>query len=160
VKIIIIAALTSKRVIGNNGKLPWHLPEELNHFKETTSGFPIIMGRKTWNSINYPLADRINIVISAGQLPFENTENLLKFDSIVKTIEYCRLKGYEKVYIIGGESVFQQTMPMADELILSEIKIEFSGDCYFPEINNSEWDQRVLKEFTDFTVHHYIRRVN
>lgn len=155
-KKIIIAAVSENFVIGKNGTIPWHNKEELTHFRKTTIGFPVIMGRKTWQSIGKPLEDRINIVITHN---VQEYPDILAFDSLSNAINYCEEK-FDKVFIIGGESIFKQSISFADEIILSKMKFIVDGDVYFPEIELNKWKLNSVKEFTDFTVHHYIRITN
>jgi len=155
-KKIIIAAVSENFVIGKNGTIPWHNKEEITHFRKTTIGFPVIMGRKTWQSIGKPLEDRINIVITHN---VQEYPDILAFDSLSNAINYCEEK-FDKVFIIGGESIFKQSISFADEIILSKMKFIVDGDVYFPEIELNKWKLNSVKEFTDFTVHHYIRITN
>ena len=155
-KKIIIAAVSENFVIGKNGTIPWHNKEESTHFRKTTIGFPVIMGRKTWQSIGKPLEDRINIVITHN---VQEYPDILAFDSLSNAINYCEEK-FDKVFIIGGESIFKQSISFADEIILSKMKFIVDGDVYFPEIELNKWKLNSVKEFTDFTVHHYIRITN
>jgi len=155
-KKIIIAAVSENFVIGKNGTIPWHNKEEITHFRKTTIGFPVIMGRKTWQSIGKPLEDRINIVITHN---VQEYPDILAFDSLSNAINYCDGK-FDKVFIIGGGSIFKQSISFADEIILSMMKFIVDGDVYFPEIELNKWKLNSVKEFTDFTVHHYIRITN
>ncbi|MDH7605219.1 MAG: dihydrofolate reductase [Melioribacter sp.] len=155
-KKIIIAAVSENFVIGKNGNIPWYNKEELAHFRKTTSGYPVIMGRKTWQSIGKPLEDRINIVITHN---VQEYPHILAFDSLSKAFNYCDGK-YDIVFIIGGESIFKQSISFADEIILSKMKFIVDGDVFFPEIELNMWELNSVEEFTDFTIHHYIRIIN
>jgi len=155
-KKIIIAAVSENFVIGKNGKIPWHSKEELTHFRNITLGFPIIMGRKTWEAIGKPLEKRINIVITHNVKKYPH---ILAFNSLLEAFDYCEKK-FDKVFIIGGESIFKQTISIADEIILSIMKFTADGDTFFPQIELNDWKLNSIKEFTDFTVHHYIRITN
>ncbi|MEJ5350303.1 MAG: dihydrofolate reductase [Melioribacteraceae bacterium] len=155
-KKIIIAAVSENFVIGKNGKIPWHSKEELTHFRNITLGFPVIMGRKTWESIGKPLENRINIVITHDVKKYPH---ILAFGSLSDAFNYCEKK-FDQVFIIGGESIFRQTISIADEIILSKMKFTADGDTFFPEIELNEWKLNSIKKFTDFTVHHYIRITN
>ncbi len=155
-KKIIIAAVSENFVIGKNGTVPWHNKEELTHFRKTTTGFPVIMGRKTWQSIGKPLENRVNIVITHDVKKYPH---ILAFNSLSNALDYCKEK-FDKVFIIGGESIFKQAILFADEIILSKMKLIVDGDAYFPEIELNKWKLNSIKEFTDFTVHHYIRITN
>lgn len=144
--ISIIAAMTKNRVIGRNNRLPWHLSDDLKNFKKLTVGNTVIMGRKTFESIGKPLPDRNNIVISSSMPPAENI-------IVAKTIEEALQKAESfnrEIFIIGGASVYVQSLPFADRLYLSFIKKDYDGDAYFPEFNMKEWKIENKKDFPDF----------
>lgn len=126
--IALIAAYAKDRVIGYKGKMPWHLPNELKYFKETTMGHTVVMGRKTFESIGKPLPNRRNIVLTRDrhfQAPgIEVIHNPRDVDRL------------GDVFIIGGAQLYEEFMPMADRLYLTEIDLETEGDTFFPK-----WDQ-------------------
>ena len=126
--ISLIVALDKNRVIGLNNAMPWHLPGELQYFKETTMGKPIIMGRKTFESIGRPLPGRRNIVITRNpQYDAEGIELAYSLDEAIK------LAGdVEEIMIIGGQQIFTESLPLADRLYITEIDYAFEGDTYFP----------------------------
>ncbi len=124
-KLIIIAALNKKRVIGNNGKLPWHISEDLKRFKRLTIGHAVLMGRKTFESMGKPLPDRRNVVLSSKKIPGVET-----YSTIAAAL--AALKNQEKVFIIGGGKIFDEFLDMADELHLTLVDIEVDGDTFFP----------------------------
>ncbi len=128
--ICIISALDPNHVIGANNKLPWHLPEDLNYFKQTTLNHPIVMGRKTYESIGRKLPNRRNIIIS----------RTLSGNDILKSPEALfSLNLSENVFIIGGEEIYQFYLPYASYLYLTHIGKEFDGDSFFPSVNWYEW---------------------
>lgn len=138
-KKIIISAKSKNGVIGRKGELPWHSKEEFIHFKNTTFGFPIIMGRKTFESLGNPLMGRLHIVISRQQnfsLPFDG---VLIFKTLVAAFEYCEKNNYEKVYIIGGGEIYKQVINRVDELVISIMNLEVEGDVCFPPIDPLIW---------------------
>lgn len=126
--ISLIVALDKNRVIGLNNAMPWHLPGELQYFKETTMGKPIIMGRKTFESIGRPLPGRRNIVITRNaQYDAEGIELAYSLEEAIK------LAGdVEETMIIGGQQIFTESLPLADRLYITEIDYAFEGDTYFP----------------------------
>ena len=159
-KITIIAAVSKNNVIGKEGQVPWHSKDELNFFKKTTIGFPVLMGRKTWESIGKPLEGRLNVILTRNkdlQMPFKE---VIVFYSLQETIAFFKTSVYEKIYIIGGSEVFKEGIKVADELILSEMNFEAEGNVYFPEVDGEVWVQNSSELYTDFIVHHYIRREN
>ena len=142
----IIAAMTKSRVIGKNNQLPWHLSDDLKNFKKLTVGNTVIMGRKTFESIGRPLPDRNNIVISSSMPPAENI-------IVAKTVEEALQKAEsfsKEIFIIGGASVYAQSLPFADRLYLSFIKKDYDGDVYFPEFDRADWKIENKTDFPDF----------
>jgi dihydrofolate reductase len=124
----LIAAHDDNLVIGKDGDLPWHIPEDLRYFMRKTKGYPLVMGRKTWESIGaVPLKNRENIVISRSG----TWDNTLVFKSLAEALEF--LKDRELVYIGGGSGIYEETMPVADQLVLTHVHGSHVGDTYFPE---------------------------
>jgi len=140
-KIVLIAAFAQNRVVGINNTLPWHLPEDLKYFKRTTSGKAIIMGRKTYDSIGRPLPNRTNIVISRNR-DF-HAEGVRVVASLEAAIELAKEVNYindvQEVMIIGGASIYEAALPIADRLYLTHVHAEIEGDAYFPEVNFKQW---------------------
>ena len=134
-KLSIIVAMSSNRVIGVNNTLPWHLSEDLKHFKFLTVGHTIIMGRKTYDSIGRSLPNRRNIVIS------RNIEISCEGAEVVHSIEnaFSISKNDGEVFVIGGSNIYEQALHLVDHLYITEIKKSFLGDAFFPEINKSIW---------------------
>ena len=136
-RIYLVAAVARNGVIGANGKLPWHLPEDLQHFKKLTLGHPVIMGRRTWDSLPRALPGRENIVVTRSanrDIPGASVAN-----SVEAAIALCA--GEPVAFVIGGAGIFAETMPVADGLVLTEIEHDYEGDVYFPE-----WDRGAWKE--------------
>ena len=128
--ITIIAAMAENRVIGRNNEMPWDLPTELALFKETTMGHPVIMGRKTFESIGRPLLGRKNIVITR-QRGFV-AEGCIVANDLRSAIAAC--EDADEVFILGGEAIFREAMPIADRIYLTVVHEEFDGDAFFPEV--------------------------
>ncbi len=158
-KKIIIAAIARNGVIGkSSGEMPWHVKEEFRHFKETTTGSPVIMGRKTFDTLGKPLKGRLNIVVSSvspKEIPFEG---MLYFSSLEAAIEYCEQEKYPKIFIIGGGSVYRQSIGIADEMILSYMKFDAEGEVLFPDFEKSSWIITNEVENEQFTVVYYSRK--
>ncbi|MBF0105081.1 MAG: dihydrofolate reductase [Deltaproteobacteria bacterium] len=127
----IIVAISQNGVIGLNNRLPWHLPEDLKHFKETTMGHTIIMGENTFKSLGRPLPGRKNIVLT-DQHDYhpEGTEVIHSFEELIRLG-----KGDAEVFVIGGAMVYRQALPHADRLYLTHINRAFEGDTFFPAID-------------------------
>lgn len=137
---IICACTKNGRVIGNKEKLPWNLPQDLEHFKKITMGHPVIMGRKTFLSIGKVLPGRLNIVISHdSHLVEQSMENLVYADSFEWAVEIGRTAGGGECFVIGGETVFSQAMQIAKRIYLTEVEIECFGDRHFPQIDARQW---------------------
>jgi dihydrofolate reductase len=138
-KISIIAAVSKNGVIGKDNKLPWHLPEDMKFFKDTTTGHCVITGRKNYESIPAkfrPLKDRTNIVVTRQE--GYAAEGAVVVQSIEAAIEAAKKTGDEEIFIIGGADVYKQCMGLADRMYITSIEQEFEGDVFFPEIG-PEW---------------------
>ena len=134
-KISLIVAQSKNNVIGKNNQLPWHLPADLQHFKQITMGKPIIMGRKTFESIGKPLPGRNNIVISRNQQL--SIPGCTVFHSIESAL--AAMKAEPEVMIIGGADLFLQALPLAHRIYLTVIDAEFEGDTFFPVLDAKVW---------------------
>ncbi|MEG0187547.1 dihydrofolate reductase [Algoriella sp.] len=148
----VIVAKASNNVIGAKNELIWHLPNDLKHFKNLTSGHPIIMGRKTFESLGRPLPNRTNIVITRDKN--WQAENVEKEFSLEKAIESAK-KINEDIYIIGGGNIYKQAMEFADVLYITEVHHEFEGDTYFPEIDEEIWEEVDRENFMKDEKHTY-----
>lgn len=132
----IVVAMGNKREIGVDNNLLWHLPKDLKHFKDITSGHPIIMGRKTYESIGKPLPNRTNIVVSRKADWFE--EGILIVGSIKEAIKFAK-KIDENVFILGGGTIYAQTIDLADRLEVTQVDADFPADTFFPKIDAKVW---------------------
>ena len=146
--IALIAAVAANGVIGDDGEMPWHIPADLQHFKQTTMGNPVIMGRKTYESIaariDGPLPGRHNIVLSRSDPDLH--EGVVVADSIDTAVAeaeaVCALDDdAERIFVIGGATVYEQFLDQADELVLTELDDAYQGDTEFPEWDDSEWHE-------------------
>ena len=134
--VILIVAQAKNRVIGNKGALPWHLPEDLKHFKELTTGHAIIMGRKTWDSIGRPLPNRQNIVISRSKnSAAKGAQRVDNLESALALVEPTR-----KAFIIGGAEIYALAVNLADKIEMTVVDDNIDGDTYFPQINLDSWE--------------------
>ncbi|AZG13780.1 dihydrofolate reductase [Cupriavidus pauculus] len=133
----LIVARARNGVIGRDNALPWRLPEDLQHFKRTTLGAPIIMGRKTWDSIGRPLPGRRNIVVSRNRdLKLEGAEVAASLEDAQRLCV-----GVEQVFLIGGAQLYAEALPSADRLIVTEIDADIEGDAFFPAVDRSRWNE-------------------
>jgi dihydrofolate reductase len=134
-KISLIVATSQNHVIGKNNQLPWHLPADLKHFKSITMGKPIIMGRKTFESIGKPLPGRRNIVISRDRdLAITSCEVFSSIEDALSAVNNT-----PEIMIIGGANLYSQLFSRANYIYLTMIDAEFEGDAFFPELNLTEW---------------------
>jgi dihydrofolate reductase len=156
---IIISAVAKNGVIGrSNGEMPWHVKEEFQHFKSTTLGFPIIMGRKSFDALGKPLKGRLNVVITNNlklNLPFDEVKI---FHSLKEAVDFFESENLEKIFIIGGGEIFKLAINFADEMIISIMDFEAEGDVYFPDFNKSEWKIVRNDKRTQFEILYYERR--
>lgn len=129
--ISIVAAIGKNRELGKGNKLLWHIPEDLKRFKALTSGHPVIMGRKTFESIGRPLPNRLNVVITRDE-SFK-PEGVTVVHSLDGVIKIAKAKDQEEIFIIGGGQIFEQAMPFADRLYLTIVDNEFDADVFFPD---------------------------
>ena len=133
--ISMIVAMAENRAIGKNNDLPWHLPEDLRHFKALTMGKPMIMGRKTFESIGRPLPGRRTIVVTRNM--DWHTEGVDVADSLEGAIQMAEMA--EEIMIVGGAQIYTQAMPHTDRLYVTEVALEVDGDAFFPEFDRREW---------------------
>lgn len=135
-RLALIAAVAANGVIGADNALPWRLPEDLKRFKALTLGHPVIMGRKTFESIGRPLPGRRNIVVSRNrEYAAAGCEVAASLEAALKS---CR-NGSDEVFVIGGAQIYAEALPLAQRLYLTEIRAEFAGDARFPEYDRGAW---------------------
>lgn len=141
--ISLIVAHSSNRVIGIDGQLPWHIPNDLKYFKAITIGKPIIMGRKTFDSIGKPLPGRLNIIITKNtDLSIEEcvvVNNLEAAISEAKNFFKTQDTEQEEIFIIGGAQIFKQSMKFVNKIYITEVHAEYAGDVFFEELSNNDW---------------------
>jgi dihydrofolate reductase len=144
-KVYLVAAVAANGVIGREGRLPWHLPEDLKHFKRLTMGHPVIMGRRTWESLNgRALPGRDNIVVTRRrgyEAPGAAVAN-----SLDAALALCA--GESVVFVIGGEQLFAESLPSAAGLVLTEIHRDYEGDVSFPGYDRSRWRESQRERHT------------
>jgi dihydrofolate reductase len=141
-RISVIAAVAKNRAIGKDNKLLWHIPEDLQHFKKITSGHPVIMGQKTFESLGKPLPNRTNIVLTDDK-SFQ-APNCLVVYSIDEAIKVASEKDQQEIFFIGGGSVYAQAIKIADKLYLTLVEGEYDADTFFPDY--SDFKKVVLEE--------------
>jgi len=134
--IALIVAVAENGVIGQDNALPWHLPNDLCHFKQLTSGHPIVMGRRTFESIGKPLPQRTNVVVTR-QTDWQAAGCQVS-NSVPNALELAGTLG-DDIFIIGGAEIYRQALPAADTIFLTEVHHEVVGDATFPDLNPGEW---------------------
>ena len=144
-RISIIAAIADNNAIGKNRALLWHLPADMAHFKELTTGHAIIMGRKTFESLpNGPLPNRKNVVLTT--IPEADFINCFACDSMGEALDLC--KNEDEIFIIGGALVYRQAIRLADTMYITRVHAEFKdADAYFPNINWDLWEEVSREDF-------------
>lgn len=152
----LIAALTQNRVIGKNNALPWHLPDDMKYFMQTTKQHYVVMGRKNYESIPEkfrPLPNRTNLVVTR-QSNFP-APNCIIVNSLEKAIDIAKQNKEQELFIIGGSEIYQLARPLADRLYLTEIQTELIGDTYFPHVDLSLWNEVSRKHHLPDDRHQY-----
>jgi dihydrofolate reductase len=136
-RIYLVAAVAANGIIGSKGRLPWHFPEELKHFKEVTLGHPVIMGRRTWESLKGPLPGRKNIVVT--RTPGYAAPGASVAGSLHAALALCA--DAPKAMVIGGSRLFEESLPIAAGLELTEIHRDYPGDTWFPDYERAKWQE-------------------
>lgn len=146
-QIVLVVAKSENNVIGVDGDLPWRISADLKHFKAVTMGHPIVMGRKTWDSIGRPLPGRRNIVITRRDgLAIDGVDVVKSIDA---ALELCREDNAEKAMIVGGGQIYADILEQADVIELTEVHKEIAGDTVFPDIHADEWIETARETFAE-----------
>lgn len=147
VTVAAIAAMSKNFAIGKDNKLLWHIPDDFRHFKETTMGKPVIMGRKTYESLGKPLPGRANIVITGKPEQIEGDVTIAATidDAIAKARQIAAGTGVDEIFIIGGGQIYEAAMPQTERIYLTVIDQEYEGDTFFPRIDPAEWNERIIQ---------------
>ena len=153
-----MVAVAQNGVIGKDGKMPWHSKEELQYFKKTTLNYPVLMGRKTLESMGKPLKNRLNIILSKKSELLKDYDDIVTFHNIDDAFEYCENQNFEKLFVLGGEEIYRQTMNLCDTMLISKMKFEVEGDTFFPRIDENIWELDSITKYNDFDVYRYKKR--
>lgn len=160
----IVVACSLNNVIGKDNQLIWHMPADLKFFKTTTMGHHLLLGRKTFESMGGPLPGRTSIVITSNK-DYLVPEGHFVANSIEEGISIAKSLNLEQLMILGGAQVYEQTIGIADEIILTEIKAEFDGDAFFPKIDSNNWElvwheqhEKDEKNSFDFVFKKYLKK--
>lgn len=152
--------MSQNRVIGSENQIPWYLQEDFRFFKRTTLNHHIIMGRKTFESIGKPLPKRTNIVVTRN--PFFIASGIITANSLENALSIAAENGETEAFIIGGGTIYEQSLPFLDKIYLTEVETEIAGDTFFPELNFDKWKSSIIlshkkdnKNDFDFTIKCY-----
>lgn len=151
--ISLIVAASTNNAIGKNNQLLWHLPRDLKFFKNTTWGFPVIMGRKTFESVNKPLPGRNNIVVSSN--PDWKAENVVSAINLEEGLLRARETNCNQVFIIGGGELYKQSMDLADNIYLTRVHGNIEGDVFFPVLDATKWKLVSYRDYDADKKHAY-----
>lgn len=141
--VTLIAAIAANGVIGRDGEMPWHLPADLRHFKRTTTGHPVVLGRRTFEAITAelegPLPDRTNLVLTSREsLDYPGEGDVTVVNSVAGALDAAAARD-DIVYVAGGATVYEQFLPLADRLVLTELEDPYEGDTRFPDFDRERW---------------------
>lgn len=135
--ISLVVAAAENNAIGKNNQLLWHLPNDLKFFKNTTWAGVVIMGRKTFESVNKPLPGRLNIVVTSNtEWKYESVKTA---QSLEEALNIAKAENFKEIFVIGGGEIYKQAMPVADTIYITRVHTSIEGDTYFPEIKETEW---------------------
>lgn len=158
-RLVMIAAVAANGVIGADGEMPWHYPADLEHFRETTTGHPVVLGRVTFEAIRDrlggPLPDRHNVVLTSDPARFEGDATAV--DSRAAAVAAAAATGAATAYVAGGASVYETFLPLADELLLTELRDAFEGDTTFPAVDWDHWTETERETHEAFDIVRYRR---
>ena len=149
--IALVVAAAENNAIGKNNQLLWHLPNDLKFFKNTTWGGVVIMGRKTFESVNKPLPGRTNIVITK-QADW-SAQNVIVVNSISDAIQKAKDLNFKEIFIIGGGEIYKESMLLADKIYLTKVHTTIEGDTFFPELQMNQWKMISNKDFSSDEKH-------
>ena len=148
-----LVAADENNIIGGNNTLPWHLPNDLKYFKNRTWGMPVIMGRKTYESVDKPLPGRRNIVITSNNE--WQREDVFTAANLQSAIEIAGETDAKEIFIIGGGEIFKQSIDLINRIYLTRVHANVQGDIYYPQFNKSQWRLDSAKRFEADEKHQY-----
>jgi len=134
-----VVAMSDNRVIGRDNQLPWHLPADLQHFKAITTGHPILMGRKTYESIGKPLPNRTNLILTRDQAFI--VPGAIVIGSLEAALEECNKLAAPELFVIGGAQIYAQLLPRINRIYLTLVHATIQGDTYFPALSSDDWEE-------------------
>ena len=153
--VTLVAAVAANGVIGRDGGLPWHLPDDLRHLKRLTRGHVLVMGRRTFDSIGRPLPERTTIVVT--RQPDWRAEGVLTAAGVPEALTRAA-EIDDQVFVLGGQEIFRLAMPVADAMVISRVDARPEGDTVFPPVDWSSWEESASEPYDGFEVVTYVRR--
>ena len=158
-KIILMAAMSPDRVIGQHGKIPWHYPADLRFVKRTTVGHPCLMGRKTYESLpRRPLPDRVNIILTSSD-DYVVPSGVVVCSSFEKARQHCEQLKEKSMFVLGGEGVYREALPHAHKLLITHVPDLVSGDVHFPAWDENQWALTESNEEEGLLFATYVRKL-
>lgn len=151
--LIAIVAADLNNGIGVQNQLPWHLPEDFKFFKSQTLGYPVMMGRKTYDSIGKPLLGRVNVVLSKQNIPLP--DDVLKVDGVQGALKAVNNLNVEKAFVIGGAEIYRLFLPYCQKILLTRVNTRIEADAFFPDLNPAEWELTSQIDFNSDEKHAY-----
>jgi len=151
-QLVAIAAMAKNRIIGKEGQIPWHIPDEMKWFRKTTTGHAVLMGRKTFESLGKPLPNRLNIVATRGS-GFTNTITIHDLENFDPSLY---VTGDQKVYVIGGAEIYAAFLPRCSELLLTHLHVDVEGDTEFPRFEEQFINSEIVASHEQFIVVRYV----
>jgi dihydrofolate reductase len=159
--ISIIVAIAKNGIIGKaNGEMSWHVKEEFQHFKNTTYGYPIVMGRKTFETLGKPLKGRLNIIVTKNPSYQTNFEDVVIKHSLSDALKFGAQINPEKLFIIGGGEIYKQAIQLVDEMIITYMKFDAEGEIRFPHFDENDWLKTKINDHELFEIYRYERKKN
>lgn len=146
-RVSLVVAMAENNVIGKDGGLPWHIPADLKYFKAVTMGKPIVMGRRTYESIGRPLPGRLNIVVTRD--PSRRWDGVEAVQSLPKALERAAADGADEIMIIGGGDLYRAALPLAHRIYLTRVHEAVEGDTVFPDLDPAEWREHSCERKDD-----------
>lgn len=166
-KVILIAAVDRNLGLSKDGQIPWRLPKDMEHFKKTTDGHVVIMGRKTWDSLPSkfkPLPGRENIVLTRESIARPVSDGCFYSCNLEETLNFYEERNYKGVFIIGGGEVYKLALPFATDIVLTEVNGKFDCDTFFPKFDFNQWNIASMhflnkdeKHSHNFTITHFTK---
>lgn len=157
VELISVAAIAENRVLGNDGELPWpSIPADKRQYRERIADWPVVLGRRTFDSMRDDLPGTVQIVLSRSETEF-GVESAHHAAGVDETLDILDALGYDRAYVIGGAAIYELFQPVIDRMVLSRIPGAYDGDTYFPEWDRNAWERAEQTPYEEFTLEEWVR---